>query len=243
MIIEEIIQEFEDKPYLIDMGKGKLSKGQLKKYSPEDIAKAKKVLRKRWKKEKSLEDIHTPRILLLDIETAPIRAYVWNTWKENINDKQIISDWFVLTWSAKWLFDDKVYSERLDPEEAINEDDERIIKGIWNLMDEADVVIAHNGNKFDIPRLNTRFLIHGYGPPMSYHSIDTLSVCQRNFSFTKNKLDYINKILGIQRKVENAGFPLWEGCMLGYEESLKEETTVILPSNSEFFKYLDQPVE
>jgi len=63
------------------------------------------------------------RILIFDIETAPIRAKVWGIWNQNISIDQIESDWFVFTWAAKWLFEDKVYSGSLTSKEAIRQDD------------------------------------------------------------------------------------------------------------------------
>jgi len=84
------------------------------------------------------------KILILDIETAPIRGWVWSLWKQNVGINQIDKDWFMFTWSAKWLFDKKVMSDRLTKKEALKQNDKRIVKGMWNLLNEADIVIAHN---------------------------------------------------------------------------------------------------
>jgi len=61
-----------------------------------------------------------PKILLFDIETAPLRAYVWRLWKQNVHPTtgQLQSNWFMLTYSAKWLFDDRMISERLTSKET-----------------------------------------------------------------------------------------------------------------------------
>jgi len=170
----------------------------------------------------SPKEINTSaKVLILDIETAPIRAYVWSIWNVNVGINQIQSDWFCLTWAAKWLFEDKVYSAKLKPEEVKNENDKRIIEGIWKLINEADIVIAHNGEKFDIPKLNTRFIINGLQPPLPYQQIDTLKHIRRQFGFTSNKLDYVNKLLNLERKKET-NFELWEKCMKGDVKALKE---------------------
>lgn len=169
------------------------------------------------------EEVNTEaKILVLDIETAPIRAYVWGIWQQNVGIEMIESDWFCLTWAAKWLFDKKVYSDRLTGEEAIKQDDSRIIKGIWALINEADIVIAHNGEKFDIPKLNSRFIQHKLNPPLPYQTIDTLKHIRRQFGFTSNKLDYVNKLLNLERKQDTGGFKLWEGCYKGDDSSLKK---------------------
>lgn len=160
------------------------------------------------------------KILILDIETAPIRAYTWGIWNQNIGINQIQSDWFCLTWAAKWLFEDKVYSGKISAKEVRSEDDNRIIKGIWELVNQADIVIAHNGEKFDIPKLNTRFIINGLQPPLPYQQIDTLKHIRRQFGFTSNKLDYVNKLLNLERKTDTNGFELWERCMKGEQDAL-----------------------
>lgn len=162
------------------------------------------------------------KVLILDIETAPIRGYMWGIWNQNIQPDNITSDWFCLTWAAKWLFEDKVYSAKLTSKEAVNEDDSRIILGIWKLVNEADIVIAHNGQKFDMPKLNSRFIINKLHPPLPYQQIDTLLHIRRQFGFTSNKLDYVNKLLNLPRKKENSGMPLWIGCCNGDTKCLKE---------------------
>jgi DNA polymerase elongation subunit (family B)/predicted RNA-binding Zn-ribbon protein involved in translation (DUF1610 family) len=169
-----------------------------------------------------MEKINTSaKVLILDIETAPISAYVWGIWNQNVGTHQIQSDWFCLTWAAKWLFEDKVYSAKLKPKEVTSQDDKRIIEGIWKLVNEADIVIAHNGEKFDMPKLNSRFIINGLNPPLPYQQIDTLKHIRRQFGFTSNKLDYVNKLLNLERKKET-NFELWERCMKGNANALSE---------------------
>lgn len=160
------------------------------------------------------------KVLILDIETAPLMAFVWGLWKQNVYLPQIHSDWFVFTWAAKWLFEDKIYSGKLTSKEAIKKDDKRIMQGVWKMLDEADIVITHNGDKFDLPKLNTRFLMHGMNPPMPYQTIDTLKVVKSQFRFSSNKQEFLNISLGTDRKVDTGGFELWEACYRGDQDSL-----------------------
>ncbi|KKM04658.1 hypothetical protein LCGC14_1762000 [marine sediment metagenome] len=169
-----------------------------------------------------LEHKTPAKVLVFDVETAPLRSYTWGLWKQNIQTSHIISDWFMLTWSAKWLFEDEVFSDRLTSKEALAEDDRRISHSIWKLIDEADIIIAHNANRFDVKKLNTRFLLNGLNPPMPYQVIDTLEHLRKRFSISSNRLDYVNELLGIGRKIDTGGFALWEGCMRGDALSLKK---------------------
>ena len=119
-----------------------------------------------------------PKILLFDVETAPMRAYVWGRWKQNISLNETISEWYILCWSAKWLYSNTIMYDKLTSEEAINQNDKRIVTNLWKLVDEADIVIAYNGKKADIPWMNTRFIINGLKPPSPYYIIDSCEVAR-----------------------------------------------------------------
>lgn len=105
-------------------------------------------------------------MLTLDIETAPIIGKVWSLWQNNVGLNQIVNDWYVLSWSAKWLHEDHVMYE--DKRHSWNdEDDSVLLKGIWELLDEADIIVTQNGKKFDAKKLNARFIINGMSPPLA----------------------------------------------------------------------------
>ena len=186
-----------------------------------------RTLRRRfgsWLKAKNLalgkEEPQQPKILLLDIETAPMEVLVWGLYKQHIPQSNIIEDWFCLGWSAKWLFDSDIMSDILSPKEAVAKSDERILREIWKLLDEADIVIAHNASKFDIRKLNARFLKYGLTPTSPYRVIDTLTVAKRNFALSSYALTYICTLLGLPNKL-NTSYGLWKKCIAGDKESLK----------------------
>lgn len=155
------------------------------------------------------KDGRMKKVLLFDIETAPIKAYVWRIWKENVAPCQIIEDWSVLSWAAKWLGEPDVMTDATWFHSPHPRDDKEICRSLHALMDEADVLVAHNGKKFDVKKINTRFAIHKFGPPKPYKIVDTLLIARGNFAFTSNRLDELGKVLGIGRKVEHEGFELW----------------------------------
>ena len=156
----------------------------------------------------------TPKVLLMDIETLPLEGKFWGVWGQDIHPAQIKKDWSIVCWSAKWLFNDKVYGEAVTPKEAVTRKDYSVLGGLWNLMDKATHVVTHNGDDFDIKKMNTRLLVNGFPKPMPFRSIDTLRVLKNNFSFTYNKLDEVNKTLGLPRKVETS-FKWWDECSDG----------------------------
>jgi len=162
------------------------------------------------------------KVLIFDIETAPLRAFIWSKWQKGVNDGQIISDWFIICWSAKWLFEDEIYNACITSKEIAIGNDERVVRSLWRMMDEADIVIAHNGKKFDRKKANTRFLAHDLKLPSPYELIDTLLHARKQFGITSNRLDYIAQdFFGIEGKKENSRGH-WERCMNGDSEALNE---------------------
>jgi hypothetical protein len=97
--------------------------------------------------------------------------------------------------------------------------DESIVREIWKLLNEADIILGQNSKKFDIKKLNAKFLEYGFHPPRSFKHIDTFEIAKRNFAFTSNKLEYATKKFNKKYKKldhpEFGGFSLWSECMLG----------------------------
>lgn len=164
-----------------------------------------------------------PRILILDIENSPSRAYVWQRWKNNVGQNQVISEAYLLTYAAKWLGEDLVISGRIDQQlDEGFEDDKRIVEELANLLNQADIVVAHNGKKHDFSLINTRMLFHGMTPPSPYRMLDTLELAKQVFKFPSNSLDSICAYLGLSRKIDTGGFELWSRCMDGDDEAFEE---------------------
>lgn len=208
-----VLESFRKKPYLV--GKSIRDIAKRLKVSEQSVILAKKILR--TKESKVQEDKR--KILFLDIETAPLVGYVWGRWKQNIAINQTVSEWFMLSWAGKWANEDTTLSDVLTPQEALQEDDFRISKSLWEVLNQADVVITHNGIRFDHPKINTRFLIHGLPPTRPFRVIDTLKEVKHTFSFSSNKLDNIMIQLNVDRKLETS-FELWKKCLRGDQESL-----------------------
>ena len=208
--IQEIIQRFKEKPYLRKMSSKNIAKRLHKNYR--DVVKARKTLYK--KSNKPL------KVLIFDLETSPMQAYIWGRWNQNIPLDATISEWFIICWSAKWLYSNEVMGDVLTPEEIVKEDDCRIVKSLWSIINEADIVVAHNGNRADIPWMNTRFVINGLMPPKPYFSVDTCLVARKQFNFSSNKLDALATYFGLANKMDT-NFELWKKCLHGDPVSLK----------------------
>ena len=158
-----------------------------------------------------------PRILTLDIETAPLESYHWRIWDENIGLEQIKIDWSILSFCAKWLGEKKVMYEDTGGRGVKQvRNDKRLMKSLWRLLDEADIVVAQNGQKFDVKKINSRLVQHGFKPYSPIRIIDTLLVAKRHFGFTSNRLAWQSEILTDTPKSLHKKFPgfeLWKECL------------------------------
>jgi hypothetical protein len=163
-----------------------------------------------------------PKILILDIETSPVLAKVWSLWKQNVSLSQIEDDWFMMSYSAKWLGNPAVIYQ--DCRDDIG-NDKALLEGLHDLLDESDIVVAHNGDKFDIKKINARFMLNGFYPPSPYKTVDTLKVAKKSFAFTSNKLAYLTDKLCTVKKLDHAkyaGFTLWNECLKGNTDAWEE---------------------
>jgi predicted RNA-binding Zn-ribbon protein involved in translation (DUF1610 family) len=162
------------------------------------------------------------KILLFDIETTPIIGYTWGKWEQNVID--FIAHSHLLSWSAKWLGGKQVTKGLIDyPGYAKNKDsDQALVKEIWGLLDQADIIVAHNGKAFDTKKVNARFSYWQLPPPSPYKQVDTKEMAKRYFAYTSNSLNDIADYLGIGRKLAHSGFDLWKRCMAGDEDAWVE---------------------
>jgi len=160
----------------------------------------------------------------LDIETAPAKVYAWGVYDQNIGHNQIISHPYLLCWSAKWVGRKKILSDAIINYPRFKKDktdDSLVCKSIYELLEEADLVLAHNGDKFDLKVLNSFFLRNGFPPRTPKQSIDTVKALRREFGFLSNRLNAICTQLKIGHKVSHEGFELWVKCMGGCKKAFR----------------------
>lgn len=166
-----------------------------------------------------------PRILSLDIETSPVMGYVWSLWKQNVGLNQIAKEWCILSFCAKWLGDDRVIYHDTS-QQRNKEDDKHLVRKLWRLLDRADIVVAQNGVRFDVKKINARFILLGMPPPSPFRVVDTMLEARKNFGFTSNKLEWLtDKLCTTHKKQKHKKFPgfeLWRECLSGNPEAWAE---------------------
>jgi len=152
-----------------------------------------------------------PKILFFDIENTPLLGWAWSTYETNLLG--VVKDTELLSFAYK--IDNgpiRVLSRRLYTEKEL-------AKALWKLFDEAEVLIGHNGDSFDIKMANQYFIKYKLPPPSPYKSVDTKKMAKKSFRFAQNKLDYLGQFLYKEGKI-STNMDLWFKCMDGDTSAL-----------------------
>lgn len=160
-----------------------------------------------------------PVVVFYDIETSfKVGAYWGPEWQTNIAKR--LADWQLISFAYRYEGSDETHfvGTWQDPDwtpSLLKEQDKYVAERLWLLHDAADVVVAHNGNKFDQKKANARFLRHGMTPPSHYIEVDTLLLSRTFFGLTSHKLDELAAFLGLEGKFSHEGIDLWHLCLDG----------------------------
>jgi hypothetical protein len=162
------------------------------------------------------------QVLFYDIESAPMLTYLWDLKNSGyVNPDMVVEPPFLLCWAAKWADDDEILHGRLTGKEAKRQDDSRIVNNLAELIRQADVIVAHNGDRFDLPKLNARLAVFQAPPLGNVRTIDTLKLARSAFKFPSNRLGELAASLGIDGKFPTT-FDLWRRARSGDVPALKE---------------------
>jgi DNA polymerase elongation subunit (family B) len=157
------------------------------------------------------------RILSVDIETRPALVWTFDLKTRYIPPDHIREAKRMLCVAAKFRDEEEMYffSEWDDGREEM-------ARGIWELLDSADIVLGYNSRRFDVPALMTEFLLAGLPPPSPFAQIDLYLAVRKKFSFMSNSLKHVSKMIGTANKLENEGFKLWTDVIDGDEEARRK---------------------
>lgn len=156
-----------------------------------------------------------PKILTADIETLPIEAYTWHLFDEPRILDRLAKDWAIFSCAAKWFGDRNVQYANTQSALAVD-DDLELLKWVRELLDEADIVVGQNAQKFDMRKIRARMIHHGLRPFREPQIVDTLLMAKEVGAFTSNKLEYLSTLTGGVKKSAHTkypGFKLWAGII------------------------------
>lgn len=159
-------------------------------------------------------NIKTPKILFIDIETSPNIVYSWVVGRKiNLNYENIIEERKIICVAWKWNTEKQIHSISWD-RLTFSNNDKHILQVITPIINEADLIVAHNGDSYDIRFINSRLIFHGMKPIHHGRTEDTLKQIRNTFYFNSNKLDYVGQYLGLGKKVK-VDFNLWKNVING----------------------------
>jgi len=195
--------------------KGKKYLSEMFNLSEEDC---KLALREIKEEIKEVKEVQIKR-LFFDIETTPNVVYTWRAgYNITVSPESIIKERKIISIHWKWQGENKVHNLSWDK----NQEDKKMLAKFIEIANQADEIIAHNGDRFDIKWLRTRCIYHRLPMFSNYSTLDTLKKAKRHFNFNSNKLDYIAQFLGVGKKTDHEGYSLWLKVMDGDKEALKK---------------------
>ena len=162
-----------------------------------------------------------PRVAFFDVENSPSLGWFYDLYKEG-NIVATEQPWFMLSFAWKKPGNSKVHCEGLIDYPGYDKDktnDEKLVRDLWKLFDENDVLIGQNIDRFDTRKANSRFLYWGLKPPSPYKTVDTLKIARRIFKQDSNRLGDLSKFLGYEDKLPTHGWDTWRGCINGDRKS------------------------
>jgi DNA polymerase elongation subunit (family B) len=208
---KEVVDFLISKPGYIKKGTKALRKIIKKrgfKVSEQTCRLALQEVRDRLKNKPTLKN--KPKVLFYDIEVSFGIFTVWNPgWKINVSYDNMIEKPKIICISYKWNDSDEVHTVRWDS----NQNDKLLVENFVPVLNEADVIVAHNGDKFDLPWIKTRALYHNISMLPKYPSVDTLKISRYKFRQPSNRLDDIADYFGLGRKIK-VGYDLWKDVVL-----------------------------
>lgn len=152
--------------------------------------------------------------LYFDIETSPNVGLFWSAgYKQKIDYSNIIKERAIICICYKWEDDKQVYGLTWDSKQC----DKKMLEEFIKVANQADELVGHNGDKFDLAWIRTRCLFHKIDMFPKYTTIDTLKISRSKFRFNSNRLDYIAKFLGIGSKIKTE-FNLWKDIVLNKDK-------------------------
>jgi uncharacterized protein YprB with RNaseH-like and TPR domain len=161
------------------------------------------------------------RRLFFDIEVSPNVGIFWTAgFKQTISYESILKERAIICICYKWEGEKTVYSLTWDKKQC----DKKLLQQFVKIAEEADELIGHNGDRFDITWIRTRCVFHKIPVTPFLKTIDTLKIAKRLFRFNSNRLDYLGKFLGMGCKI-TTGYGLWKKVLDKDDKALKEMVT------------------
>lgn len=172
------------------------------------------------------------KVLIYDLEVSGMLMWAYGYYEPKV--VKIVQTPKLLSIAWKWLGDDKVECETIADYNNLNEnDDTLLINKLWKLLDECEIAVAYNGDRFDNKVANTFFVERNLEPPSPYKTFDPLKTAKRFFRFDCNKLDYVGKLLAGIGKTEQTYGDCWDDLMFGNKKERSSASKLMKAYNKQ----------
>ncbi len=158
-----------------------------------------------------------PRVICFDLETLPDMAEAMKVWTGLGNYPGLTLKASI---SSIICFGFKVFG-KCHPVQCVNawdfpkrwnkniNDDYMVVKAAYDILRTADLVVTHNGKRFDWKHLQTRLLKHGFPPLPNIAHVDTCAIAKSKLYMFNNRLNTLGDFIVNEKKMEHEGWELW----------------------------------
>ena len=193
------------------------------------------------------------RVLYLDIENSRMiiskfPTYVlWNI--DRIDHKYIEHDWYITCASWAWLDLEKQKIGKIESVSTADfttykkdfRNDKGVVKALLKVISEADLVIGHNSDSFDLKKINDRATVYGLESIDIPPTVDTLKANKKYRKSSSNSLAYLARQLGVPTKIDlpkGVMHDADEGCEKSLKKLVAYNKGDIISGASVYFKLM-----
>lgn len=165
-----------------------------------------------------------PEILFFDCETMAMLVPTFRLGKQDVRYDQILKREQIMCISWAWNSGPVQHLQiDLAKYNILDKDDDadyEMLKEFSEEYNKADLVVAHNGCAFDIPKLLSRIVKYKL-PPLAPVVADDTYFKSKGIGFTSHKQDDLADYLGYGRKADHGkGMEYWIAVMYGDKKIL-----------------------
>lgn len=150
-------------------------------------------------------------ILFYDIETSPNMTLSWGIGgKIYLSPENLVEERKIICISYKWADEKKVHNLNW----GTKQDDKRVVQEFSKVLQDADCVVYHNGDRYDKRFIAGRVIYHDLAPIKHVTSVDTYKLAKKYLNINSHRLDYLGKYLKVGKKLDHEGYSLWKKTVL-----------------------------
>jgi len=158
-----------------------------------------------------------PRIMIYDIETSLVKAWLFWTGEQYIRHDQLIGVPKIISVCYKWYGEEKVHKLTWD-----DGDDKVLVQDFVKAYNSADMVVGINNNSFDNKIVTARAMKYDLFINTQMKSFDVQRKFRSLIKIPSYSMAYLTKYFGVENKLEHEGRIMWQLIQEGTPEEKVE---------------------